>query len=109
MFVSINQIQIGITNFIEHEIATKAVGAQKFATYFILPLAKDIVAYNMNKLRKNEFLKSLFNETGNVDIDALYNMSKSAIQKSGSFEILGVILGETDIDKIYSHIRNTVV
>lgn len=109
MFVSANQIQIGITNFIEQEVAAKAVGFQKFATYFILPKINGIVANYINNLKGNEFLKDLFSESGNVDIDALYNMCKKAIQKSGSFEIFGVILGETDIDKIYSYIRNTIV
>ena len=109
MFASVNQIQIGITNFIEHEVAAKAVGFQKFATYFILPKVKDIVANYINNLRSNEFLKDLFSDTGNVDIDSLYNMCKSAIRKSGSFETFGVILNETDIDKIYSYIRNTIV
>lgn len=109
MFVSVNQIQIGVVNFVENEIASKAVGFQKFAIYLILPKFKNVVANYVNNLKSNEFLKDIFNDTGNVDIDALYNMCKSAIQKSGSFEIFGVILNETDIDKIYSYIRNTVV
>ena len=77
--------------------------------YFILPKVNDIVANYINNLRTNGFLKDLFNESGNVDIDTLYNMSKSAIQKSGSFEIFGLILNEADIDKIYSYIRRTGV
>ena len=109
MFASVNQIQIGIVNFIEQEVATKAVGFQKFAIYFVLPKVKDIVANYVNNLRTSDFLKDLFNESGNVDLDTLYNMCKSAIQKSGSFEIFGIILNETDIDKIYSYIRRTGV
>jgi hypothetical protein len=109
MFVNVNQIQIGIANFIENEIASKATGFQKFATYFILQRINGIIANYINAFKSNEFMKDLFNSNGDVDIDALYNMCKKAIQKSGQFEIAGVILGETDIDKIYSYIRNTTV
>ena len=108
MFVNTNQIQIGIANFIENEIARKATGKRKFATYFILEVIDLIIAGYINDFKSNEFMKHLFNSNGDVDIDALYNMCKKAIQKSGSFEIYGVILNETDIDKIYSYIRNTI-
>lgn len=109
MFVNTNQIQIGVSNFIENEIASKAVGFQKFATYFMMQKLNGIVANYVNNLRTSEFLKDLFNESGDVELDALYGMSKKAIQKSGQFTVFGVILGETDIDKIYSYIRNTTV
>lgn len=104
MFVTTNQIQIGIANFVENEIAAKAVGFQKFATYFVLQKLNGIVASYVKSLRDNEWMKDLFDADGNVDIDALYNMCKKAIRKSGQFEFFGVILGETDIDKIYSAI-----
>ena len=109
MFVNVNQIQIGIANFIENEIASKATGFQKFATYFVLQKINGMVENYIKSLRDNEFMKDLFNSNGDVDIDALYNMSKKAILKSGQFTIAGVILGETDIDKIYSCIVHASV
>ena len=104
MFVTTNQIQIGIANFVENEIAAKAVGFQKFATYFVLQKLNGIVAGYIKSLRESEFMKDLFDAEGNVDIDALYNMSKHAIRKSGQFSLANIIFCETDIDKIYSAI-----
>jgi hypothetical protein len=40
MFVNTNQIQIGAANFIRNEIAPKAAGRKKFATYFILEISR---------------------------------------------------------------------
>ena len=38
MFVNTQQVQVGIANFIENEIAKKAVGANNFIVYFALPI-----------------------------------------------------------------------
>jgi hypothetical protein len=97
---------MGIANYIESEIASKAVGFQKFATYFVLQRINIIIDKYMTALKSNELVQDLFDDSGKVDIDALYHMSKKAIQKSGQITMLGVILGESDIDKIYSFIRS---
>ena len=39
-----------------------------------------------------------------ADIDEVYNMAKQAVRKSGQFSLYGVILNESDIDKLYSYI-----
>lgn len=109
MFVNTNQIQVGLSNFIDREIGAKAVGMQKFTVYFLLPILNNKIVNYMNAFKENEFTKDFFNSNGDVDLDAIYNMSKQAIQKSGQFTIGGVILGETDLDKLYTYIRNTNV
>ena len=109
MFVNTQQIQIGITNFIEREIASKAVGFQKFATYLVLPKVNQFVANYVNRLKGDIVGKDFFNENGDLNIDEAYNLSKQAIRKSGQFTLYGVILGETDIDKIYEYIKSTTV
>lgn len=109
MFVNTNQIQIGLTNFIDAEIGAKATGIQKFATYLMLPIINNKVANYVNSFKENEFTKDFFNTNGDVDLDALYNMAKQAIQKSGNFTVAGIIFNETDIDKLYSYIRSTSI
>ena len=47
----------------------------------------------------------LVDSKNNVDLDALYNHGKSAIQKSGQFEFMGIIFNETDVDKLYDYIK----
>ena len=104
MFVNTQQVQRGVTNFIEQEIASKAVGFQKFATYFVLPKINNVVAQYMLEFKENSIVKDLFNENGDVNIDELYNMAKQASRKSGQFSVYGVLLNESDIDKIYTYI-----
>jgi hypothetical protein len=109
MFVNTNQIQVGLTNFIEAEIGAKATGIQKFGTYFMLPIINNKVVNFVNSFKDNEFTKDFFNSNGDIDLDALYNMSKQAIQKSGQFAVAGIIFNESDIDKLYSYIRSTKI
>jgi hypothetical protein len=104
MFVNTERIQIGVTNYIEQEIASKAVGFQKFATYFVMPKVNKIIEHYMQQLKGNPIMSDSFNENGDVNVDELYNMSKQAVRKSGQFAVYGVLLNESDIDKIYSYI-----
>lgn len=104
MFVNTERIQIGVTNYIEQEIASKAVGFQKFITYFALPKVNKVVANYMLQLKDNPILSDMFNENGDINADEVYNMAKQAVRKSGQFSVYGVILDETDIDKIYAYI-----
>lgn len=109
MYVTIEQVKVGVTNFIEREIASKAVGVQKFMTYMALPIiGKKVEAYGLS-FKDNSATADFFNENGSVNIDEVYNMAKQAVQKSGQFAVYGVILGETDIDKLYSYIKSTTV
>lgn len=107
MVVGVNQIQTGVINFIENEIAKKAVGLQKFATYFFTIAYADKVTTLITGLQDNPMIKPLgiFNENGNVDLDKLYNFAKGAIQKSGQFTVAGIIFNETDVDKLYEYIK----
>lgn len=108
MFVSIEQIKMGAVNFIENEIASKAVGFQKFMTYFAIPIVGKKIESYANTLKDNMFAKDFFDEYGKVNLDELYNMAKQSIRKSGQFSVYGVILGENDIDSIYNYIRNAI-
>jgi hypothetical protein len=104
MFVNTQQVQIGVTNYIEQEIASKAVGFQKFAIFFVLPKINNVIAHYMLEFKNNPIVKDMFNENGDVNIDELYNMAKQAVRKSGQFAVYGVLLNESDIDKIYAYI-----
>jgi hypothetical protein len=105
MFVNTEQIQIGVNNFIENEIAKKAVGFNKFATYFALPIINKKITQYLNNFSTNELTKEMFDENRNLDLDAVYNMAKSAVQKSGPFVYFGVRFDESDIDKLHTYIK----
>ncbi len=108
MNVSLNQMQLGIVDYIEKEIASKAVGLQRFMYYGI----SFVVANNAEKLFalavNNPMVKQLgfMDEDNNIDLDKLYAMAKYAMQKSGKVSVGGVILGEDDVEKIYGCVRN---
>lgn len=106
MLVNLEQVQIGVTNFVEREIAPKATGFKKFGVYFMLPAIQKTTVDYMLKLKA--FVPDLFDENGNVKLDEFYSHAKNAIQRSGQFEFMGLIFNETDIDKLYSSIRSTV-
>ena len=107
MMVNLEQIQIGVINFIEKEIASKATGVKKFGIYFFIPTIKNSVVNYLLKLKG--FMPDLFDENNNVNLDKLYNTAKEAIRKSGQFEFMGIIFNENDIDKLYTQIKSTGV
>ena len=109
MYATIEQVKNGVSAFVEREIAVKAVGFQKFMTYMALPFVGDAVVNYANTFRENALTAKLFNENGEVNLDELYNMAKSAVRKSGQFTVYGIILGETDIDKIYNNIKGGIL
>jgi uncharacterized protein YcbK (DUF882 family) len=105
MFVNTEQIQMGVTNFIENEIAKKAVGFNKFAVYFAMPVINKKITQYLNNFSTNELTKEMFDENKNLDLNAVYNMAKSAVQKSGQFVFYGIMFNENDIDKLYTYIK----
>lgn len=109
MYVTIDNVRNGVSVFVEREIAAKAVGVQKFITYMAIPLVGGAVVKYAQAFKENPITAKFFNENGEVDIDELYNMAKNAVRKSGQFTVYGVILGETDIDKIYANIKGGMV
>ena len=107
MIVNLEQVQNGITNFIEKEIATKATGIRKFGVYFFIPTIRKTTTNYLTKAK--EFMPEMFDENGNVELDKVYNVAKDAIKKSGQFEFMGIIFNETDIDKLYTYIKPSVL
>lgn len=107
MVVNIEQVQRGVVSYVEKEIGQKATGIKKFGVYFIMPSINRYVAEYINKFKG--IVPDMFDNDGKLKIDEVYNNSKQAIQKSGQFEFMGIIFDETDIDKLYTHIKNTVI
>ena len=107
MYVTTEQIQIGVSNFTENEIAKKTTGMNKFMVYFVMPLISKKIAHYIDSFSDNPATKELFNDNKEIDIDTVYNMAKNAIRKSGQFVLYGIIFNETDIDKLYTYIVQT--
>jgi hypothetical protein len=108
MFVNTEQVQLGVSNYVENEICKKAVGVNKFITYMAMPIINKKIAHYINDLSSNELISELFDENKNIELDTIYNMAKNAIKKSGQFVMYGIVFNETDIDKLYNYIRGTI-
>ena len=104
MKVSIEQIQKAIELYFNQEILPKAVGFKKFTTALVFNMYKPKLQDLLINLADNHIVKmsGVVDEQQFVNIDALYNYAKDAVQKSGQFEVLGIIFTETDLDKVYS-------
>lgn len=107
MIVTVQQVQLGIAKYVENEIAKKATGFKKFAIYFILPQLTNKVTQIVNS--DNIMVKTFLDDNNNIKLDELYAMAKEAIRKSGQFELYGIIFNETDVDSLYSYIKNTTI
>lgn len=107
--VTVEQIQMGVSRYITEEITKKAVGFDKFSVSFIEAILVRKIPKLINKVRNNELAEDFFDENGNINLDELYNNAKSAISKSGQFSFKDIIFNETDIDKLYTYIRNTTI
>ena len=108
MFVSVEEIQKGVNNFVEKELAPKAGDKKKFLVYLALPLIKANVKSYIDTFYSEPFTKILFDENKKVDIDSLYDMAKSAMAKTGSVTVFGIIFNETDVMKLYSYIKESL-
>ena len=101
---TLEQIQNGLAYFIDQELASKATGLKKFMIYFLTPTIKRRVADYVHKYK--HFVPDIIDAENRIDLDVLYNYSKEAIQRSGQFEFMDIIFNESDVDKLYSYIKN---
>ena len=108
MYVNTEQLQLGVTRFIDVEIGSKAVGFGKFATYFVMPMVTAKIPQYVESYSSNILTQDMFDSNKNIDIDKLYNYAKSAIQKSGQFVWNGIVFCETDIDKLFNYIKGGI-
>ena len=104
MTVNTQQIQVGVTNYIEAELAKKATGFTKFAIYFMLPTITSKINNMLSTFKDNEFTNTFYDENGNIKLDEVYSAAKTAISKSGQIVVSGIIFSENDIDMLYSYI-----
>lgn len=109
MFVNAQQVQLGVSKYTDNEIGKKAVGVNKFMVYFALPIINKKVLQYIETYSKDPLTKDMFDENKNIDIDSIYNMAKSAVQKSGQFTMYGIVFNETDIDKLYNYIKGEII
>lgn len=105
--MKIEDIELGIMNYINQEIAPKATGLMKFGIYtgafLFANKGEKLLNSHLATLQKMD----LIDNEMNIDIDSLYKASKMGMAQSGNkLEIKGMIFNESDLDKIYEYIKN---
>lgn len=108
---TLNQIKLGVANYIEAEILPKIGGWQKWVIGAAVSMALNRSDALYEQLRANPVIQTLgvIDNDGYIDIDTLYGEVKKQAQKNSiSFEVPMVgklTLNETDVDKIYNYIK----
>ena len=111
MKVNIEQAQRAIETYFNQEILSKAVGFKKFTTALAYGMFKDRISKILTTLATNNLVKmtEVVDDNQLIDIELLYRNAKEAIQRSGQFEVMGIIFTESDVDKLYSIIHTQSV
>lgn len=110
MTVNVEQIQRAVIQYADAEIAQKATGITKFATYFAIAAFQDKIPKLIVSAMENPIIKNIgvFDSNGNIIIDDLYRYAKTAISKSGKITVYGIIFDENDIDKMWEYLKKQV-
>ena len=109
--VTLEQLQVGINNYVDNEILAKTSGWNQFKYGFIKGALMDKIPKIINTYKDNPMVKTLdiMSDNGMVNIDNVYKWAKDAIQRSGQIIVGGLIFSENDIDKLYNSITSTTV
>lgn len=105
--VSLPQISKGLITFIEQELIVHGNNKQKFLMYFLMPQIPHKIEQLFDQYKDNIILSDFIKAEG-IDLNSLYKVAKEAINKTGSIELLGIILNEQDMEKLYTYIVNAV-
>lgn len=105
--MTFNQVEVGIVNYINNEIAIKAQGPMKFLIYTGMALGTPKLEEMFVQYKSHPMIKALgvIDESDDIDIDKLYSAMKKAISKVDTFEIWGIRFNERDVDSLYNYIR----
>ena len=107
MKIAIQQAETAIMEFIEQEIARKATGLTKFATYFLMGAMQGKVPNIISNLQSNPIVSLLdvFTEDGHIHLDNIYSWAKNAMERANSVTVSGITFNSMDVDKLYEIMR----
>ncbi len=104
--MQLNQIQLGIINYLDNELVAKTSGLNKFvlgagSVYMSGRLEALIVPY-----LESDYAKTLgiIDDAGEINIEELLTACKLSIRNMGSLDYMGFTFTELDIDLLYDYI-----
>lgn len=104
MIVTAERLHRAIITFFEEEVARKATGFAKFATYFLISSLSNHPEKTVGALLDNPLIKmtNIVDEEGRINADDLYSAARSAMEKAQSVTVAGITFSMPDVDHIYS-------
>ncbi len=105
MIVTIDQLRRGVTNYIDFEVGQRTSGLTKFGVYFALPSISANLDKAIDRLRGTAMTDGLFDENGNIDLDALYTRAVEAMRRCDNVEIANFRFRENDITALRDYIE----
>lgn len=103
MVIPIQQAEMAIIEYLEKEIARKATGVTKFATYFMIGAMQGKVSKIISSLQSSPIVGMLdvFTEDGHIHLDNVYSWAKTAMERANAVTISGITFNSMDVDKLY--------
>lgn len=104
MNVTKEKLHNAILTYAEEEIARKATGLTKFASYFLITSLANHPEKTVGALLDNPLIQmtDIVNADGTIKADDLYSAARGAMEKSVSVNISGITFTVSDIDTIYN-------
>lgn len=104
MIVTAERLHNAILTYFEEEVAHKATGFTKFATYFLISSLYNHPEKTVGALLNNPLIKmtDIIDEEGHINADDLYTSARSAMEKAQSVTVAGITFSLPDVDHIYS-------
>lgn len=104
MNITKEQMHRAVMVYLDSEIAQKASGLTKFATYFLISSLQDHPEKTVGLVIDNPIISmaDVVNADGTIKADELYRAARSAMEKCQSITLAGITFSVPDIDKIYS-------
>lgn len=107
MLITTEHMHRALMVFLEEEIAAKATGVGKFATYFLLGSLNDHPEKTVGLLLDNPLVKMTDVVTPDhmIKADELYRVARMAMEKAQSITLAGITFNAQDIDHIFNIIQ----
>ena len=104
MIITRDQLHNALLTYAEEDIARKACGLTKFASYFLITSLANHPEKTVGVILDNPLIKmtDIVNADGTIKADELYSAARSAMERSVSVTIAGITFTTPDIDKIYT-------
>jgi hypothetical protein len=103
MNITPEQMHVALMEYLESEIAAKATGLTKFASYFAITSLYNHPEKTIGLLTENPMVRltNVINEDGTIRLDDAYAAARKAMDRCSNITVAGITFTASDIDKLY--------